>query len=65
MYGIVVCFEYLCIDVAGGRIRARYCNFTDSPLGDATGTVTLKCVVDATILVCLFLTVLAPIDLFL
>jgi len=48
MYGIVVWFEYLLLDVAGGRIGARYCNFTVSPLGDATGAVTLKCLVDAT-----------------
>jgi hypothetical protein len=53
MFGIDVRFEYLFIDVAGGRIGARYCNFMDSPLGDATGTVTLKCLVNASILVSL------------
>jgi hypothetical protein len=51
MFGIVVWFKYLFIDVAGGRIGARYSNFTVSPLGDATGTVTLKCLVDATVFV--------------
>jgi hypothetical protein len=47
MFGIVVWFEYLSIDVAGGLIGARYCNFTVLPLGDATVAVTLKCLVVA------------------
>jgi uncharacterized protein (DUF486 family) len=63
MFGIVW-FEYLIIDVAGGRIGARYRNFTVSPLGDATGVVTLKCMVDATAYVSLLQTVLAPVDIF-
>jgi hypothetical protein len=61
MFAVDVWFEYLFIDVAIGRIGARYCNFTDSPLGDATGTVTLKCLVNATILVSLHETVFAPV----
>ena len=51
MFGIVVWFEYLRIDIAGGRIGARYCNFTVSTLGDATGIVTLKCLVAANVFV--------------
>jgi len=51
MFGIVVWFEYLFIDVAGGRIGAWYYNFAVSPLGDATGTVTLKCLVATTVFV--------------
>jgi hypothetical protein len=51
MFGIVVWFEYLYIDVAGSRIRARYCNYTVSPLDDATGALTLKCRVDASMFV--------------
>jgi len=49
MFDIVVWFEYLIIDVSGGCIGVRYCNFTVSPIGDATGTVTLIYLVAVTV----------------
>ena len=64
MFCIVVWFGYLFIDDAGGRIAAWYCNFTVSPLGDATSAVTSKSLVDATIFLSPLQTVLAPVDLF-